>query len=180
MVMLRSRVLVCLVLLSTALLHAQYHTDIADHVHGEMSFLAGDALRGRGSATHDEFVAASYVASQFQSFGLEAAEVQRVPLKSRLPSNAASSAASNSATSAFTYNASGLLRGSDPTLAAETILLSSHLDHLGTRSTPTGEVIYHGADDDASGTTAVLELARALACAPPPPAPEHSLRLLWQ
>ena len=147
--MLRSRVRVLIVLFSATLLFAQ--NDILNHVHGEMSFLASDALRGRGSATHDEFVAASYVAAQFQSFGLEAAEVQRVPLDS------ASSA---------TYNASALLRGSDPKLAAQTSLLSSHLDHLGARSTPQGEVIYHGADDDASGTTAVLELARALSALP--------------
>jgi Zn-dependent M28 family amino/carboxypeptidase len=182
--MLRHCVLACLFLLSTTLLYAQDHSGIVNHVHGEMSFLAGDALRGRGSATHDEFVAASYVASQFQSFGLEA-EVQRVPLEAKVAKDAAKNAANNEASnaapkaasnakasaatataanapaSAFTYNAIGLLRGSDPALAAETILLSSHLDHLGARSTPTGEVIYHGADDDASGTTAVLELARA-------------------
>lgn len=37
------------------------------------AFLAGDALRGRGSATHDETVAAAYVAAQFQGFGLNPA-----------------------------------------------------------------------------------------------------------
>ena len=37
------------------------------------AFLAGDALRGRGSATHDETVAAAYVAAQFQGFGLKPA-----------------------------------------------------------------------------------------------------------
>lgn len=155
--MLRHCGLASLLLLSTTLLFAQTSPGVSTHVHGEMSFLAGDALRGRGSATHDEFIAASYVASQFQSFGLEA-EIQRVPLKAK----AATLTATNPAPGTVTYNAIGLLRGSDPTLAAETILLSSHLDHLGARSTPTGEVIYHGADDDASGTAAVLELARAL------------------
>ncbi len=126
---------------------------VAAHIHGEMSFLASDALRGRGSATQDELVAATYVASQFQSFGLEDAQLQRVPLPS----------------GGVTYNAFALLRGSDPALAAQTILLSSHLDHLGTRTTSSGEVIYHGADDDASGTTAVLELARALGSLPAHP-----------
>ncbi len=143
----RLRALACLLLLSSTLLFAQ-NRSIANHVAGEMSFLASDALRGRGSATHDEFVAATYVASQFQSFGLEAAQVQFVPLPS----------------GQTTYNAIALLRGSNPALARQTILLSAHLDHLGTRATPEGgEVIYHGADDDASGTTAVLELARVLA-----------------
>jgi Zn-dependent M28 family amino/carboxypeptidase len=157
----RRAALICLLLLSTALLYAQSYLDVPNHVHGEMSFLASDALRGRGSATHDEFVAATYVAAQFQSFGLDSAQVQRVPLKSGV--------ATNAATGAATYNAIGLLRGSDPKLAGETILLSAHLDHLGARSTPSGEVIYHGADDDASGTTAVLELARALGSLPERP-----------
>jgi Zn-dependent M28 family amino/carboxypeptidase len=142
-----------LVLLSAAFLSAQNPPSIANHVRGEISFLASDALRGRGSATQDEFVAATYVVSQFQSFGLEAAQLQRAPL----PSGGA------------TYNALAVLRGSDAALAAQTILLSSHLDHLGTRTTPAGPVIYHGADDDASGTTAVLELARALASLPTRP-----------
>jgi Zn-dependent M28 family amino/carboxypeptidase len=153
--MLRTRLVAfaCLFLFSSTLLAAQSQPGIADHIRGEMSFLASDALRGRGSATHDEFVAATYVASQFQSFGLRSAQVQIVPLS----------------TGGTTYNAIAVLPGSDLILAQQTILLSGHLDHLGTRTTPTGEVIYHGADDDASGTTAVLELARALASLPARP-----------
>ena len=56
-----------------------------------------------------------------------------------------------------TTNAVGWLPGTDPD--AGVILISAHLDHLGVR--PDG-VIMHGANDDASGVTAVLELARAL------------------
>jgi len=64
-----------------------------------------------------------------------------------------------------TYNAIGYLPGSDPT--AGTILLSAHLDHLGITSNPVnGDAIYNGANDDAAGTTAVLELAHALAAGP--------------
>jgi Zn-dependent M28 family amino/carboxypeptidase len=59
---------------------------------------------------------------------------------------------------ALTTNAIGYLKGSDP--AAGTLLFSAHLDHLGVR--PDGTIM-HGANDDASGTTAVLELAQALA-----------------
>jgi Zn-dependent M28 family amino/carboxypeptidase len=63
------------------------------------------------------------------------------------------------------------LSGSDPAAAREVILLSAHLDHIGTRATGTSsasDTIYNGADDDASGTVAVLELARALAVGPRP------------
>ncbi|WP_454882926.1 M28 family metallopeptidase [Sphingomonas oryzagri] len=58
---------------------------------------------------------------------------------------------------ATTSNAIGYLPGTDPD--AGVILLSAHLDHLGQRDDGT---IMHGANDDASGTTAVLELAHAL------------------
>jgi len=62
-----------------------------------------------------------------------------------------------------TWNAIGKITGSDPKLSPEVILLSSHLDHLGVRANaPTEDKIYNGADDDASGTVAVLEMARVL------------------
>ena len=64
----------------------------------------------------------------------------------------------------YTWNAMGKITGSDPTLSSEIILLTSHLDHLGVRPTAPGDdKIYNGADDDASGSVAVLELARTLA-----------------
>lgn len=63
-----------------------------------------------------------------------------------------------------TYNAIGKLTGDDSRLAPEVILLSAHLDHLGVReNAPGADKIYNGADDDASGCVAVLELARVLA-----------------
>jgi len=62
-----------------------------------------------------------------------------------------------------TWNAIGKIPGTG-TAAAEVILLTSHLDHLGVRDNAPGEdKIFNGADDDASGTVAVLELARVLA-----------------
>jgi aminopeptidase YwaD len=63
---------------------------------------------------------------------------------------------------AYTWNAVGILRGWDPALKHSAILLSAHLDHLGIGDPVNGDDIYNGADDDASGTTAVLELARTL------------------
>jgi aminopeptidase YwaD len=67
-----------------------------------------------------------------------------------------------------TWNAVGILRGSDPILKQTAVLLSAHLDHLGIGQPVTGDDIYNGADDDASGTTAVLELARVLGSGPKP------------
>ncbi len=67
-----------------------------------------------------------------------------------------------------TWNTVGMVAGSDPSLRDQAVLFSAHLDHLGTKTTGHGKVIYHGADDDASGVAAVLELARAIASGPRP------------
>ncbi len=55
------------------------------------------------------------------------------------------------------YNVIGLLEGSDPSLAPETVLISGHFDHDGAE----GKSIWHGADDNGSGTVGAVELARA-------------------
>jgi hypothetical protein len=65
-------------------------------------------------------------------------------------------------------NVAGVLKGSDPRLAGEYVVIGAHYDHLGLggpeslASKPEGEV-HHGADDNASGTSGLLELARSLA-----------------
>jgi len=58
-----------------------------------------------------------------------------------------------------TQNVAGILEGTDPELKNEYVVLSAHYDHLKTGAN--GE-IYHGADDDGSGTSAVLAIARAM------------------
>ena len=62
----------------------------------------------------------------------------------------------------FTSNAIGWLQGTDP--SAGVLMVSAHLDHIGVRS---DGVVMHGANDDASGTVAVIELANALAASGP-------------
>jgi len=65
-----------------------------------------------------------------------------------------------------TWNAVGKLTGSDPAMRDDALVLSAHLDHLGIRAN--GGAVYYGADDDASGVSAVLELARSLGSGPRP------------
>jgi hypothetical protein len=61
-------------------------------------------------------------------------------------------------------NVIGLVEGSDPELRNTYIVFSAHFDHVGVGvPDDTGDAIYNGADDNASGTSAVLELARAFA-----------------
>lgn len=58
-------------------------------------------------------------------------------------------------------NTIGVLRGSDPELRDEYVLLTAHMDHIGVGRAVEGDSIYNGADDDGSGTVTVVELARA-------------------
>jgi hypothetical protein len=74
-----------------------------------------------------------------------------------------------------TWNAIGRLTGSDPAMASDVILLSAHLDHLGSRGSGP-DPIYNGADDDASGSVAVLELAEGLARGP---RPKRTVMFVW-
>ena len=60
-------------------------------------------------------------------------------------------------------NVVGILRGSDPKLRNECIVISAHLDHLGISEPVNGDSINNGAYDNASGTAMMLEVARAFA-----------------
>lgn len=64
-------------------------------------------------------------------------------------------------------NVAGLLRGSDPTLRDEYVIIGAHFDHLGMGGegslAPDATEIHNGADDNASGTAAIIEIARAMA-----------------
>jgi hypothetical protein len=66
-------------------------------------------------------------------------------------------------------NIAGLLRGSDPRLRDEVVVFTAHLDHLGVGEPVNGDSIYNGALDNASGSAALLEVARAFARLPKPP-----------
>jgi Zn-dependent M28 family amino/carboxypeptidase len=71
------------------------------------------------------------------------------------------------------HNVGSFVRGSDPALYREFVIVGAHYDHLGTSARfaldpDLVSSIRPGADDNASGTAAVLELARRLAASPPP------------
>jgi hypothetical protein len=75
-------------------------------------------------------------------------------------------------TQAKTANVLGLIEGTDPTLRDEFIVLGAHFDHLGLGGEGSGSLkpdtvaVHNGADDNASGSAALLELAQALAAPP--------------
>jgi len=66
-------------------------------------------------------------------------------------------------------NVIATLEGSDPALKNEYIIYSAHWDHLGRGEPVNGDDIYNGAVDNASGTAALIEMARAFTTLPSPP-----------
>jgi hypothetical protein len=66
-------------------------------------------------------------------------------------------------------NVAGVLRGSDPAMQDTYVVITGHYDHLGVRGSGEGDHIYNGANDDASGTSSVIEIANALAELPERP-----------
>ena len=67
-------------------------------------------------------------------------------------------------------NVIGKIEGSDPNLRNEYVIYTAHWDHLGKDTTIKGDQIFNGALDNASGTAALLTLAKAYKALPTPPA----------
>lgn len=153
---------------------ASAHAVLEREIRADIDFLASDEMHGRGSGTRDEHLAALFAASQFQALGLEpggsnGTYIQRAALPHPLPQRVQQRLFSfEDVPRKETWNAIGILRGTD--LSGEVILLTAHLDHLGIGPATgnSNDTIYNGADDDASGTAAVLTLARILSSGPRP------------
>ena len=145
----------------------------------DVAYLASDALEGRGTGTPGNDSAAAYIARRFAALKLEptgGAECSGHPCPGRYfqPFAARSIAAAHAGLSGelATQNVVAVLRGSDPKLRNEYLVIGAHFDHLGRSALgaldpDSARAIRNGADDNASGTAAVLELARLLAQRPP-------------
>jgi Zn-dependent M28 family amino/carboxypeptidase len=142
-----------------------------------LSALADDSMEGRGTATPGGDRAARFIADQMRAYGLvpagDSGYFQRVPLAvtTAPDSTRRLSLATGAVRPEDTrqgLNVVGVVRGTDPRLREESVLIDAHYDHLGIGPPVKGDSIYNGADDDASGVVAVLAAARALAAGPPP------------
>lgn len=138
----------------------------ADAMRGHLSFLASDALEGRGTPSRGLDIAAEYIASQFRAAGLEPlggdGYFQTADWREIAPAREHAKYA-DAPEPLRVRNVAGLLRGSDPALSKTYVLVTAHYDHLGVRPGKGSDPIYNGANDDGSGTVSVLELARAFA-----------------
>lgn len=127
------------------------HDELANRLKQHAFTLADDSLRGRKTGTVYAQKAAAYISRQLQAMG-------------------ARPYSDTSYEFPFTYrsgmqkgmNIMAIFPGSDSLLKDEYIVLGAHYDHIGTTMSPGSDYIYNGADDNASGTSVLLELTRML------------------
>jgi aminopeptidase YwaD len=135
----------------------------------DIEYLASDQLEGRLAGTPGNDSAAAYLARRYRSLGL----TELLPGYLQ-PFDALSAQDAHMGRTAPrpTQNVVALLRGRDPALREEYVVIGAHFDHLGRSpmfalDPEAGDAIRNGADDNASGTAAVLDLARLFAANPP-------------
>ena len=156
--------------------------------------IAHDSMSGRDTPSPGLEATAAWIASEFAAMGIrggaeDGGYIQRYPLQ-RIPVAGTDTLDDGSVPARIAYfplrddpgpdvdagelvrvpNVIGIVPGSDPELADEYVVYSAHMDHVGTGTADaSGDSIYNGADDDASGTVAVMEIAQAIAALPRAP-----------
>jgi hypothetical protein len=142
----------------------------ADRILRDVAWLADDRLEGRGTGTAGNDSAAAWLARRHAALGLRplgAVHGYLQPFVAR----SAQMAHAGQPDGVATQNVVALVPGRDPALRGEYVVIGAHFDHLG-RSPANAmdpearDAVRNGADDNASGTAAVLELARLLAARP--------------
>lgn len=118
----------------------------AGQIRSYMEFLASDKLQGRDTGSEGLEKAAEYIEYNFQ--------------KSNIAPYFSSYRDTLGNFDRPAYNVVGVVEGSDPVLKKEFIIIGAHYDHIGTIKAIDGDSIANGANDNASGTSTVLELAR--------------------
>ena len=138
--------LIALMLLGVTAVAQTRQQRLTEHVY----YLAADSLQGRKAGTEYSRKAASYIQRQYEEIGLK-------PFFGDWFHYFAPGGEDSSIGAKY-VDVVGVIEGSDPKLKNEYIVLGAHFDHLGVRK---GKV-YNGADDNASGSAALIEVAREL------------------
>lgn len=143
-----------------------------------LSALAHDSMEGRRTGTPGANRAAAFIAAEMKAIGLapaaDSAYHQKVPFvaganrRIRLLGSLSALDTVPEADRRIGYNIIGVIRGTDAALRDEIVVIGAHYDHEGIGTPVNGDSIFNGADDDASGVTAVLEIARMIAAGPAP------------
>ncbi len=150
--------LISVLIVETTFSQKTNHKNLKEHI----GFLASDDLKGRGTATEDEIKAANYIGEKFKQIGLSAfnnSYLKAFIFKKNLNPH-------DTSTSNIPERKGNNVIGFLDNKALYTIVIGAHYDHLGMGhdknsmdANPEGK-IHNGADDNASGTAGVLELAR--------------------
>lgn len=115
-----------------------------------LGFLSSDELQGRNSGSEGLEKAAQFLEDVFTKNSIKPYFATYRDTLSNYPEPA--------------YNIVGWIEGNDPKLKNEFVVIGAHYDHIGVALQPiAGDTIYNGADDNASGTTAVTELVNYFA-----------------
>jgi aminopeptidase YwaD len=168
---LSSFLLVLSFIFSVSAQKAQKPDVVEQNLRKHVGYLASAKLEGRRTGEKGANSAAGYVMNNFANAKLKGGVVdkgkrlflQKFPYK---PRNAKGEVAPD-AKEVDAYNVIGILEGTDAVLKNEAIVIGAHYDHLGRGGmgslAANSTEIHHGADDNASGTSALIELARQFA-----------------
>lgn len=132
--------------IDVALATSQNQFTSVDKVEAIMNFLASDELQGRDTGSEGIAKAADFIENIFKENGVAPYFENYRDMLSNFDQPA--------------YNMVGYIEGNDPNLKNEFIIIGAHYDHIGLIEEENGDKIANGANDNATGTTTVLELAR--------------------
>ncbi len=166
-----SFLLLILIAFSVGAQTAQKQTEAGKNLRASVAYLASDDLEGRRTGETGATSAAGFVANKFAKFKLKGGIVKNgkrnflQPFEYK-PRNEKGEILQD-AKALEAYNVVGILEGNDAVLKNEAIVIGAHYDHLGKGGmgslVANSKEIHHGADDNASGTSALIELARQFA-----------------
>lgn len=131
----------------------------ARELQGHVYVLASDSLLGRGNGHGSQALAAEYIASEFAKAGLRPFPAFQGFLQPFVLNDGKPVAIDTTvADASHMQNVIGMLKGK--TRPNEIVLVMAHYDHLGGEPGKRGDEVYNGANDNSSGTAAMLALAR--------------------
>lgn len=164
------RKLYCLIILSFTVLTAMAQSQKADinKLKTHIDTLASDTFEGRIAYSRGDTLAANYLRDYMA--GVEGLQLmfgdglQRVST-SRVLRPEMRTDQMDSIETKRTFNVVAMLEGSDPELRKEYVIIGGHYDHMGKANLvdSTAPNIFRGADDNASGVSTVMEMARMMA-----------------
>jgi hypothetical protein len=155
---------------SAGALHAQRSVDVPPRLVEDVKYLSADELGGRMTGSPGADSAAEYLARRFAEAGLQPSRIgwfQEFTIAADAPGARGTALASRRG-----RNVIGILPGRDPELRREAVIVGAHYDHLGggdigSLNPDSAGKVHNGADDNASGAAALIQIARSLAANPP-------------